>query len=207
MSLIVENNIYVNKYSQINITIYNTGGASAGSFSVRLFDGTTQIGKYQSAGLAAGESTPYTFNWKPTTTGLHELKVILDQANLVAESNENNNEIVQTINVGSIDLTPINLQVPVHAVINQDNVIIVSVKNIGLNNSGSFSVRLFDGTTQIGKYQSAGLAAGENIQYTFNWKPTTTGTHELKVILDQANLIVESNETNNEIIGNSIVST
>jgi subtilase family serine protease len=196
-NLQVPSNIPLNAITSVIVTVSNIGGADAGTYSVRLFDGTTQIGKQQPLSLAAGASSQFTFNWKPTTTGIHNLRVVIDQANLVAESNEANNEITTNVNVGNVDLEPTELNVQ-SSNLNQNNIIQVTVANNGSLDAGTYSVRLFDGETQIGKLQPLGLAAGTSAQFTFNWKPTVTGTHNLKVVIDRSNLIAESNEANNE---------
>jgi subtilase family serine protease len=76
----------------VNVTVTNNGTTDAGSFTVKLQDGTTGIGWITINNLAAQTNTTITFNWKPTTTGTHTLKAAADYYNTIPESNEANNK-------------------------------------------------------------------------------------------------------------------
>ena len=93
------------------------------------------------------------------------------------------------------DLTPSDLQVPDTVNVNTITPVTVTVSNIGTADAGPFTVKVQDGTTAIIKQIINNLATGSSTTFTFNWKPTTTGTHTLKILTDYYNTKTESNET------------
>ena len=71
----VKSNLNMN--NTVHLSVYNNGDVNVGEFSVKLYDGYNQIGKQVIyGGLGTGASTIRNFTWKPTTTGIHNLKVI-----------------------------------------------------------------------------------------------------------------------------------
>jgi hypothetical protein len=67
---------------------------------------------------------------------------------------------------------------------------------------GSFAVSFYDGTpgdggTRIGTEIINGLAAGAAKRIEHVWTPARTGIHVIQAVVDEANQIDESNETNN----------
>jgi predicted outer membrane repeat protein len=186
----------------INVTIGNIGNADAGTFTVKLYDNNTQIGKIVVNGLAAGTSTTLTFNWTPTTVGNHVLSVIADVNKQINETNRTNNQITQNINTKAStlpDLTATNLELPETPVVGTTYTINVTISNTGTSDATSFAVKLYDNNTQIQKITVNSLAAGESTVLTFNWTPTTNGTHKLSVIGDANKQLTETIETNNQI--------
>jgi PKD repeat protein len=192
-------NPVVGETYKVNVTVTNNGATDAGSFTVKLQDGTTGIGWITINNLAAQTNTTITFNWKPTTNGTHTLKAAADYYNTITESNENNNKLAQDITVSTKpDLTISNIELPLNPVVGETYKVNVTVTNNGASDAGSFTVKLQDGTTGIGWITINNLAAQTDTTITFNWKPTTNGTHTLKAAADYYNTITESNENNNK---------
>jgi len=120
-----------------------------------------------------------------------------------ATSNTNNLKVDYTPTLP--DLTVSNLQIPTNPTTGQTYPITVTVSNLGQTDAGTFSNKLYDGTTQIGEIILNSLKAGTNTPITFNWIPTTSGTHTLKIITDANNQITETNENNNQITQDTTV--
>jgi hypothetical protein len=89
------------KQTVLTATVANIGTAEARNVVVRFFDGTTPIGDSAPiSSLAAGATAEASFTW--STRGLkgnHTITAVVDPANSVIESNENNNRLVRTIPV------------------------------------------------------------------------------------------------------------
>ncbi|RLG23253.1 hypothetical protein DRN85_09690, partial [Methanosarcinales archaeon] len=89
-------------------------------------------------------------------------------------------------------------QTPTAIVSNHTYDVRVKVCNNGENTTGgSFDVRLYDGGVPVQTNTLAELQNGTCAWTTFQWKPTTSGTHTLNVSADPANAIRESNEHDN----------
>ena len=97
------------------------------------------------------------------------------------------------------DLVPTDLKIPENPVQGKTYQINVTITNNGDSNVGSFVVRLFDNGIVIASQIINGLTANEARTITFNWKPTTAGTHTLTISTDANKQITEKNETNNNI--------
>ncbi|WP_344618398.1 discoidin domain-containing protein [Dactylosporangium salmoneum] len=76
-----------------------------------------------------------------------------------------------------------------------------TVKNAGTAASGATNVNFYLGTAQgtvlAGTANVSGLAAGAQGTFTANIGPRTAGTYTLSAKVDESNLVVETDETNN----------
>ena len=202
-NLQIPTNIKTGTTNPITVTVSNLGQTDAGTFSNKLYDGTTQIGEIILNSLKAGTNTPITFNWIPTTSGTHTLKIITDANNQITESNENNNQITQDTTVTTPpllpDLTITNIQTPSNPVTGQTYPITITITNNGGTDAGTFTIKTYDGNNNMGKQTINGLASGTSTTITYNWNPTTTGTHTINAIADYYNTITETNENNNQL--------
>ncbi|MFQ6088996.1 MAG: CARDB domain-containing protein, partial [Candidatus Methanofastidiosia archaeon] len=93
---------------QITATINNQGTQDAGSFDVRFYldsVGGTQIGTDQNiSGIVASGTGQAQVNWDTTgLSGSHDIYVVADVLDSVAESNEGNNEAYNTVDIGSLE--------------------------------------------------------------------------------------------------------
>jgi hypothetical protein len=83
-----------------NLTYYlsNNGGTAAGSFSNRIYSGTTLIGQQSGLKLNKGISTPVATQVY-LSPGANLLRLVVDADNTVPETNETNNTSQVTVNV------------------------------------------------------------------------------------------------------------
>jgi cobaltochelatase CobN len=88
--------------------------------------------------------------------------------------------------------------VPDGLVANQTYQLNAKVSNYGNADAGTFVVTLYDNDQPVESQTVNGLAKGTSKTVTFNWKPDTAGSHNMKVIIDLLNQVEESNETNNQ---------
>ncbi|HII84315.1 MAG TPA: DUF3344 domain-containing protein [Methanobacterium subterraneum] len=194
-------NPIVGETYQITTTVTNNGETNAGPFTVKLMINGITISNQNIDSLASGTSTTLTWNWKPTTTGTHTIKAIADVYNTIPESYENNNQQTQTTTVTEStkpDLTITNIELPETPTVGETYQITTTVTNNGETNAGPFTVKLMINGITISNQNIDSLASGTSTTLTWNWKPTTTGTHTIKAIADVYNTIPESYENNNQ---------
>lgn len=161
------------------------------------FNGETKIGNSPPAGiyfmvntwnvtddLTAGEPSTlkYTHNQGPSckisiaTLKIHYTGSVDPQSDLVQEG----------------------FVVPDGLFTNQTYQLNATVSNYGNTDAGTFGVTLYDNDQLVESQTVDGLGTGASKIVTFNWKPNTAGSHNLKVIIDLLNQVEESNETNNQ---------
>ena len=90
---------------------------------------------------------------------------------------------------------------------NQSVTIKFNVVNAGSAAAGSSSAYIYDGTTRIGSISVAALNAGASAGYTYTIPANTlsAGTHNIRIEADAANVITESDESNNTVSKNLTV--
>ena len=72
-----------------------------------------------------------------------------------------------------------------------------TVKNIGTNASPATNVNLYLGTTKVGTAAVGALAAGASTTVSANIGAKNAASYQLTAKVDEANAVVEQNETNN----------
>ncbi len=75
------------------------------------------------------------------------------------------------------------------------------VKNSGLSSAGAFDVHFYVDDSFVGETTvnpSGGLWSGETSEETFSYTATSSGTHEIRVVADGAEVISEMAEFDNE---------
>ncbi|WP_345485108.1 CARDB domain-containing protein, partial [Planotetraspora phitsanulokensis] len=72
-----------------------------------------------------------------------------------------------------------------------------TVKNQGNADSGATNVNFYFGTTKVGTASVGALAAGATTTVSANIGPRDAGTYALSAKVDEANGVIEQNETNN----------
>jgi hypothetical protein len=86
--------------TRLTATVANLGTATARSVVVRFLDGGNVIGTPALVELPWGGSAEVSYTWDTHgLRGSHTITVAVDPANTIAESNETNNQLVQTISV------------------------------------------------------------------------------------------------------------
>ena len=84
----------------------------------------------------------------------------------------------------------------------KENVIFkVTLTNVGLASSENCSVKCYLNGNEISFFPISGLEAGSKTFFTFNWVPTSSGSMDLKVVVDAEGQFFEFNEENNEKAG------
>lgn len=96
------------------------------------------------------------------------------------------------------DLTVSSLTASPAAPVETDPVTLnATVKNIGTNASTATNVNFYLGTTKVGTTAVGALAAGASTTVSANIGAKDAGSYQLTAKVDEANTVVEQNETNN----------
>ncbi|MDD5323186.1 MAG: CARDB domain-containing protein [Methylococcales bacterium] len=154
--------------------------------------------------LAAGASVTIGTGGAPFTipTGTHTINAYVDDINRFAESTETNNQLNQSITVGSTTSLP---DVIVTSVSYANGIFTSTVKNQGTAATPSGTL-IGVGYSVDGVWRTSGsvggpLAAGVSVTIGTSGAPYTipTGTHMVNANVDDINRFAESNETNNQL--------
>ncbi|WEK36056.1 MAG: CARDB domain-containing protein [Candidatus Pseudobacter hemicellulosilyticus] len=189
-------------------TVDNSGTAT-GNFVVRFMAGGVQIGADKVVnGLAARGSTtvssdPYTVTTEDFDCAVF-VQAIADATNTVDESGESNNTHTITfeaqLSASQVPGRPGSAANPVVVRINTNSTFHPQVLNMGTRDVRNVTVRFTLNGTHIGKdnvgYVRAGIDFAAPASLTHNFE--TPGNYIVKLILDTANTICESNELDNE---------
>lgn len=189
--------------------IKNDGQGSSGGFYVgfRLDNGTT-LGDVLVPSLGAGNSTNVTSVGWNATQGNHTIRVVADLYGHQNESNEGNNERVESFSVApppppppppKPDLVVLDITwSPVSLVAGNNTTFTATVKNQGNGSAGFFWVRFrLDGNVSLGDRAVSALAAGATVNVTSDAWNATQGNHTIQADADAYGQADESNEANN----------
>ncbi len=186
------------------LKIKNEGEATANSSTAKYSFNGDAGGEISIPELSAGESTSAGFSF---TLGNEEsviVTVVADSEKTVSESNEDNNKMSKTINIGSklpdlkIESISLNPEEP-HP--GENITFTATVKNDGSAAAEKSEIKYdikgnnesYTGVTSI-----PAIAAGETGTGTFFWTPENEGQIEVNAAADSGSVVSESDETNNE---------
>ena len=90
ISLLAESDLTSAEPIQIQLTVYNNGGKSTGSFGIKLYEGSRVIDEYTVIqGIGGFGNEPVILTWEKPSAGSKTLKIYVDFEQQVAESNSN----------------------------------------------------------------------------------------------------------------------
>ena len=90
ISLLTESDLTSADPIQIQLTVYNNGGKSTGSFGVKLYEGSRVIDEYTLIqGIQGFGNEPVILTWDNPSVGSKTLKIYVDFEQQVIESNSN----------------------------------------------------------------------------------------------------------------------
>ncbi|AKB37163.1 cell surface protein [Methanosarcina siciliae C2J] len=98
-SISPSSSITANTSCNIGATINNTGAGDAGAFNATLSVNGVVVDTHAVSGIVSGSSAAVNFSWKPVAAGYYSVKVSADAGDVIAESDETNNELADCIKV------------------------------------------------------------------------------------------------------------
>ena len=213
--------VFINISVRVFNDIITVPGDDADDVYVQFWDGdptkagSIKIGERTITQILAGNSQDIWINWNATPPGFHRIYVAVDRDfihpfnnNLIPEENEGNNMISAPITVLErpdlfINASDISFS-PSDEVVNGTAVQVkATIHNLG-GSSATVNVNFYEGTisgpgSAIGS-KSITVSAGGSAIATVSWGPFV-GTHYVYVYVDESNLVLEADETNNNATG------
>jgi subtilase family serine protease len=199
----------------LEFTVRNLGEASTGPLTVAVYDGDPVAGGVLLAtqdlsDVSGAGSRTSTVGITLTSAVAHTLYVVADSTNQVTEQSETNNRASVTVQVGAtpmaadLAVTPMDVTLtPARPQSGATVQIMARFRNEGTEPAPTVLVELFDGAPESGGTLLASdtrtLAPGEEQTLTATWI-ATAGIHDLYVVLDRTNQLVEIKETNNQAV-------
>lgn len=198
----------------VEFSFQNLGTQPAPAFSAKVYlnNGSDHVLLYESviAEMAAGEQQLRTINWVPEVAGNVELVFSLDEDNVVAESNESNNQVTRNITIQpntltnlTIDSADINLSAQ-PALTGQPFTVSVNVRNTSAIDSGPFAVSIYQVIAEADNLllaeinYDAGVLSGASLQR--QWQTNAlelVQDSQLLIQVDANQQIAEFNENDN----------
>ena len=159
------------------------------------------------------ESVRITIDARPTqlnlAPGSYELRVAVDEANSIAERNENNNELIVGFSVQGTELHPVTLDLPTEPIHQGDTIIVVSlVENTGERSQRDFTVGFYIDDTRFDTFYYQAISSTEDgleeddrarVQGVLDTTDLPPETYSIRVVVDPDNHILEHDEGNNVI--------
>jgi len=199
----------------LEYTVRNLGEASTGPLTVAVYDGDPSAGgllltTQDLSGVSGAGSRTSTVGVMLTSAVAHTLYVIADSTNQITEQSETNNQASVTVQVGAtpmaadLAVTPMDVTLtPARPQSGEPVQVTARFRNEGTEPANTITVELFDGAPESGGTllgsATRTLAPGEEQTLTANWT-ATAGIHDLYVVLDRTNQLVEIKETNNRAV-------
>ncbi len=152
------------------------------------------------------DASPGQLNLAP---GSYELRIVVDEANVIPEQDEQNNEIVIGFSVQGIELHPVGLEVSSSSIRQGDSVdVVATIENTGDRSLEGFSVGFFVGDERFDTFTYRAATASDpgleqedrtRAKGTLHTEDLAPGMYSLRIVVDPDNKIPELDETNNEI--------
>lgn len=157
--------------------------------------------------VAASGQAPFSLSFQIAELAPHQLELLADPHDAIAEFSETNNTLTLDIPYGDgvvdLEIRPQDIVVtPEHPVHGDDLHIRAGIRNNGAAASPVADVvleREVAGQWEHLQRVSLAVPAGETIQREFLWRPDRSGEHRLRLVADPDDAIVELDETNNTV--------
>ncbi|HEY3360798.1 MAG TPA: CARDB domain-containing protein [Methanosarcina sp.] len=190
---------------EIIASVKNQGTGESNSTNLAYFINGNLIGDTEIPKIEAGQSKQVSFSWEPETEGTVEITAKVDEKESVSETDENNNEKTQSLiinNTGLPDLIIETFKYVEKIQPGEYEDIEISVKNQGKSASEETKLKLYIGGNLINEWDISSLSPGKNSELSsYTWIPVSEGSFEIKAVIDEGNLVNESDEENNQKIG------
>jgi len=141
--------------------------------------------------------------------GSYELRIVVDEANLIAERNEDNNEVIVGFSVQGTELHPVSLDLPTEPIHQGDTIAVIAlVENTGDRSQRDFTVGFYIDDTRFDTFYYQAVSATEDglerddrarVQGVLDTTDLPPETYSIRVVVDPDNHILELDEGNNVI--------
>ncbi len=183
-------------FVSFNVTVANGGTGKADPSELGYYIDDTFITTIPVPAIEAGSSCNVTFSWE-ATLGDHKIRAVANYHQMVAESDETNNEMEVSLTTLLPDLIINDVTWSPAEPATGDNVTFtVDLKNQGSGSAPPSNAAFYIDGELSGYLNFPALEAGGDQSLTINWL-ATSGTHAINVNADYDKKVTESNEDNN----------
>ena len=167
-------------------------------------------GQFEVSELSAGNSTTFTYEWRPTSRGAYTLEAVVDSTNMVEEIDEANNLSTRSYGVELPDLTVAFTTVPTEFVERKTYTFGVEISNIGEEEATDFNLTLQASgiiiergqvrwiSFTVGSSQIERLTPGSTEAHDFSWEPDVAGAYTFVARADPQEQVLEGVRENND---------
>ena len=181
----------------ITSTIKNNGPEQASPSHVAYYIDDTLLNAVYVNSIEAGDTVTKATIWS-ATAGTHTIRAVIDCNNSVYETNESNNEMSAVVSTPTPDLVIQSITwSPLVPTTGDDITFTLTIKNNGDLKAGGSFVNYYIDNVYLGNHNIESIEPGATITRAFTWKAQSE-SHTFAAIVDKANGIVESDESNNE---------
>jgi subtilase family serine protease len=183
----------------VNAGIRNIGGIDSATSVSFYLDGilkNTVAISVQGRNGNTVASFPMTF----TNVGTHQVRVVVDEAGTVQESDEGNNQSTSSIYVHAPqpDLKADDIFLNISSPVSGDSVLVTGIfSNNGETSANNVIANLYVSGLLVNTTTIPTLSAGSLQTITWVWSPISNGYFDIQLSVDPQNTIAESNEYNN----------
>jgi len=178
----------------LTVTIGNRGDQKAGSSYVSYYVNDLYQGNHYVEEVNAGANITKTFAWQAQVEP-HSLKAIIDKANAVAESDESNNEKIAFLPAPDLTISGIAWS-PAEPSENTEVTVTVTIKNLGSGQSDNPYLYCYINDILQSKVQIGHVSPGDSVAGSFIWT-AMPGEHVIRLVVDESDIITETEESNN----------
>jgi len=189
------NNPLAGETVTFSVTTANNGAYRSGASLVRLYIDNKPMGYQDIPEIDPGGRVTRTFDWK-VAEGSHAIRAVIDDSDLVIESDEANNETLIAYPLPDLAIEALTWS-PVEPAMGDKVTLTAYVKNKGSLNAGGSQVYFYVNDNVANYQEIPPLEAGARVTRTFEWD-VAAGPHILTLFADGANAITEGAESNNQ---------
>ncbi len=183
------------------ITVKNPGNSNSGLARLSFYIDGNSRGYRDVYSIDPGGTSVCTYNWV-AQAGQHALRAVIDESNQLEEGNESNNTYSMTFSTNPPDLIIHDLAWdPENPSKNDEVTFTANITNQGTGRSDSCQLAYYIDGVYRSSLLIDPLDAGASDNITFTWM-ALSDLHEIKVVIDYNNLVIESDENNNEYVVN-----
>ena len=187
--------------------IGNKGDVASTASALQIYCGDVLMKTISVASIAAKASpevSVFKIEAGTMSSGIQELRLVLDANNSVPEYSEANNEMLLNLNVendmlSDLVIGTINLDKAVYST-DEKATLSFTVRNIGYVSAASSRAYIYNGDTVLGSVDVGSIEVGdetETLQFAIDVSPLAAGSHAIRVVADGNNAISENNRGNN----------
>ncbi|MFC1961583.1 CARDB domain-containing protein [Chloroflexota bacterium] len=182
----------------VTVSVKNQGKSQSPLCRLDFFIDKLQYHAYIEE-LAAGAETSKNFNWT-ALMGTHTLEAVIDAADSVPESNENNNRRTAKLSPSSPAPADLVLQdiawSPQNPVAGDEITLTATVKNRGSGQAAWSNVAFYIDDAYLITVLVSPVGSGAQNTATCSWE-AQAGPHQIKAIADSEQRLAETSENNN----------